>query len=77
MPGRSSRPVSLEFAAETAVRSGVLSADSGVGTQITMVSGAPASASIVVARKPLASMLGDVGGRDVTYMRMAGIQPGD
>ena len=55
VPRRSSRPAVSE-AARTAVRSGPSASDSGVGTQMTMVSGSPAPGSLVVARKPAASI---------------------
>ena len=55
MPGRSMRPVTAT-APRTADRSGPLSADNGVGTQMTTVSGFPASSSLDVARKPFLSI---------------------
>ena len=55
VPRCSSRPAVSE-AARTAVRSGPSASDSGVGTQMTMVSGSPTSDSLVVARNPAATI---------------------
>ena len=53
VPGRSSRPA-VSAAARTALRSGPSASDSGVGTQITITSCGPISASSAVARNPRA-----------------------
>jgi len=53
IPGRSSRPAA-RAAARTAPRSGPSASDSGVGTQITITSCGPMSASAAVARNPCA-----------------------
>ena len=74
VPGRSSRPAA-SAAARTAPRSGPSASDSGVGTQITITSCGPISASSDVARNPRARACDDLGGGDVVHVRPAGVQP--
>ena len=64
-------------AARTALRSGPSATDSGVGTQMTITSCGPISASSVVARNPWAEHAGHLGVGDVVHVRPPGHQPAD